>query len=122
VAEGKIPIINPEWSSDKSKAFSVPQINKAAVILPPNLTYGDTPRRIDYLRGPWMIQEDLALLKDFRLTEKVNFEMRASAQNALNRALLAAPNTTQNSSTFGFITTAQGNSPRTIQLGSRISF
>jgi len=122
VAEGKVPIINPEWSSDKSKAFSVPQINKAAVILPPNLTYGDTPRRIDYLRGPWMIQEDLALLKDFRLTEKVNFEMRASAQNALNRALLAAPNTTQNSSTFGFITTAQGNSPRTIQLGARISF
>lgn len=122
VADGTIPIINPDWSKDKSKAFSVPQINKAAIILPPNMAYGDTPRRIDYLRSPWTIQEDLALLKEFRVTEKVNLEMRASAQNALNRALLAAPNTTQNSSTFGFITTAQGNSPRNIQLGARISF
>src|SRR5207245_10439258 len=106
----------------RSKAFSVPEINKAAIVLPPNMTYGDTPRRISYLRGPWTIQEDLALLKDFRVTEKVNLEMRASAQNALNRALLAAPDTTQSSSTFGFITTAQANTPRTIQLGARISF
>jgi hypothetical protein len=122
VADGSVPLINPAWSSDKSAAFNVPQINKAAIVLPPNMTFGDTPRRISYFRTPWTIQEDLAMLKDFRITEKVNLEMRASASNAFNRALLAAPNTTQNSSTFGFITTAQGNAPRNIQLGARLSF
>jgi hypothetical protein len=128
VADGTIPLMNPAWSSDKSKAFSVPEINPSAIIQPPNMTYGDTPRRISYLRTPWTIQEDMALLKDFRVTEKVSLEIRASASNALNRARLAAPTnasdnrSTFGNSTFGFITSAQGNSPRTIQLGARISF
>ncbi len=122
VADGSMPLINPAWSSDKSVAFSVPKINKAAIVLPANMTYGDTPRRIPYLRTPWTIQEDLALLKNFKVTEKIDLEMRASASNALNRALLAAPNTSQSSSTFGMITAAQGNGPRNIQLGARLSF
>jgi len=116
------PLINPAWSSDKSVAFSVPQLNKAAFVLPPNMTYGDTPRRMDYLRSPWTINEDIAILKSFSVSEKAQLEVRASAANVANRALLAAPNTTQSASTFGMITTAQGNSPRTIQLGARVSF
>jgi hypothetical protein len=82
VADGSVPIINPDWSKDKSVAFSVPQINKAAFVLPPNMTYGDTPRRMSYLRSPWTVNEDLAILKEFRIHEKVNFEVRASASNA----------------------------------------
>ncbi len=122
VAGGSVPLINPAWRSDKSVAFSVPYLNKAAFVLPANMTYGDTPRRMSYLRAPWSINEDIALLKNFKLSENVNLEMRASASNAFNRALLAAPVTAQNNSTFGFITTAQGNSPRNIQLGARIFF
>ena len=68
------------------------------------------------------MQEDLALLKNFDITERVHLEVRASASNGSNRVVLAAPNTTQNSSTFGFITTAQSNAPRNIQLGARVSF
>ncbi|HJZ98446.1 MAG TPA: hypothetical protein VKE70_18175, partial [Candidatus Solibacter sp.] len=117
-----IPLINPAWSSDKSVAFSVPQLNKAAFVLPPNMVYGDTPRRMSYLRTPWTVQEDIALLKEFAFREKARLEIRASASNALNRVVLAAPNTTQSSSTFGFITTAQGNGPRNIQFGARVSF
>ena len=117
-----IPLINPAWSSDRSVAFSVPQLNKAAFVLPPNMVYGDTPRRMSYLRTPWTVQEDVALLKEFQVKERVRLEMRASASNALNRVVLAAPNTTQSSSTFGFITTAQGNGPRNIQFGARVSF
>jgi hypothetical protein len=122
VSDGSVPIINPAWSSDRSVAFNVPQINKAAFVLPPNMVYGDTPRRMSYLRTPWTVNEDLAILKEFRIKEKMNFELRASASNALNRVVLAAPNLTQNSSTFGFITTAQSNSPRNVQLGARFSF
>ncbi|MCX6602565.1 MAG: carboxypeptidase regulatory-like domain-containing protein, partial [Acidobacteria bacterium] len=65
VADGSVPLINPQWSSDKSVAFSVPYLNKAAFVLPPNMVYGDTPRRMNYLRTPWTINEDFALLKDF---------------------------------------------------------
>jgi hypothetical protein len=86
------------------------------------MTYGDTPRRMSYLRTPWTVNEDFALLKDFTIREGVNFELRASASNVLNRALLAAPVTAQNNSAFGFITNAQGNSPRNVQLGARLSF
>ena len=122
VADGSVPLRNPQWSSDKSVAFSVPYLNKAAFVLPPNMVYGDTPRRMDYLRTPWTINEDFSLLKDFKLTEKFNLELRASASNGFNRALLAAPVTAQNNSAFGFINTPQGNGPRNVQLGARISF
>lgn len=122
VAEGTVPLINPAWRSDKDIAFSVPYLNQAAFILPPNMTYGNTPRRMSYLRTPWTVNEDFAVIKDFNLTEKVNFEVRASASNVFNRATLAGPVTTQSNSMFGFITTAQGNSPRNVQMGARLSF
>ena len=131
VSTGVIPLINPAWSSDKSVAFSVPYLNPAAFVVPPNMAYGDTPRRLSYLRSPWTVQEDLALIKNFNLTEKFHLEMRASAQNALNRALLAAPdgnlllnivNMALNNINRGKITSAQGNGPRNIQLGARVSF
>ena len=122
VADGSVPLINPQWSSDKSVAFSVPYLNKAAFVLPPNMVYGDTPRRMSYLRAPWSINEDFAVLKDFKLGERFNLEVRASGSNAFNRALLAAPVTAQNNSAFGFINTPQGNGPRNVQLGTRISF
>ena len=122
VAEGTVPLINPAWSSDKNVAFSVPYLNPAAFVLPRNMTYGDTPRRMSYLRTPWTINEDFTAIKYFKVTEKVNFELRASASNVLNRATLAGPVTAQSNRAFGFITTAQGNSPRNVQLGARFSF
>ncbi|MBI2689215.1 MAG: TonB-dependent receptor [Acidobacteria bacterium] len=122
VSDGSVPLVNPAWSSDKSVAFSVPYLNKAAFVLPPNMVYGDTPRRMSYLRTPWTVNEDFALLKDFRLAEKVNLELRASGSNGFNRVVLAAPVTAQNNSAFGFINTPQGNSPRNVQMGARISF
>jgi hypothetical protein len=115
--------LNPNWT--KENAFTVPYLNKAAFVLPPNMTYGDTPRRISYLRTPWSVQEDVALIKNYAVTERVNFELRASASNALNRANFGSNagilNTTQSSPQFGLFT-GQGNAPRNIQLGARVSF
>lgn len=122
VADGSIPLINPQWSKDKSVAFSGPQLNRAAFVLPPNMVYGDTPRRMSYLRSPWSVNEDVAVLKNFGLTEKVGLEVRASASNVFNRALLAAPVTGFVAVNFGSIATAQGNGPRNVQLGARVSF
>jgi len=126
VSTGQIPLINPAWtwSHDNigtSALGRIPYLNPAAFVLPANMTYGDTPRQMSYLRTPWTVNEDIAILKIFNLTEKARMEIRASASNALNRVLFGGPNTTQNSADFGRIT-AQGNSPRNVQLGARFSF
>ena len=81
VAEGTVPLLNPEWSSDYSVAFTVPTLNKNAIELPPNMTYGNSPRRISQLRSPWSQSEQVALIKNFSIGEKASLEMRASAQN-----------------------------------------
>jgi hypothetical protein len=56
------------------------------------------------------------------LGESRYFEFRASAFNALNRHRLPGPNDNMDSSTFGYIVNAQGNSPRQIQFGLKFYF
>lgn len=126
VATGQIPLINPAWtwSHDNigtSALGRIPYLNPDAFVQPANMTFGDTPRQMSYLRTPWTVNEDLAILKDFQITEKTKLEIRASASNAINRVVFGSPNTTRSSADFGRIT-AQGNSPRNIQLGARFSF
>ncbi len=116
---GDIPLLNPAWN--EAKAFTVPYLNNAAFVLPANMTYGNTGRRLSFLRTPWTVQEDAALIRNFVISEKVKFELRASASNVLNRVTFASPNTTQSSSQFGLFT-GQGNGPRNIQMGGRFSF
>ena len=123
---GQIPLINPAWTWSHDNIGTtalgrIPYLNPAAFVLPPNMTYGDTPRQMSYLRRPWTVNEDLAILKNFVIREKGTLEIRASASNAPNRVVFGAPVTTQNSPDFGRIT-GQGNSPRTVQLGARLAF
>jgi hypothetical protein len=100
----------------------VPYLNKAAFRRPNNMEYGDTPRYVSFLRGPWTVNEDLSLLKNFNIDEHRYLELRASGSNGLNRHRLPGPNTNIEGSTFGMITQAQGNSPREIQFGLKFYF
>ncbi len=123
---GQVPLINPAWTWSHDNIGTtalgrIPYLNPAAFVLPPNMTYGDTPRQMPYLRRPWTVQEDLAILKNFVIHEKGNLEVRLSASNAPNRVVFGGPNTTQSSPDFGRIT-GTGNSPRSVQLGARLSF
>ena len=117
-----IPLINPAWNSSDAVAASVSELNKAAFVFPANMTYGNTPLRIAQLRGPKTINEDIAVLKNFHIAEKRYFEFRLSAFNALNRHIFPGPDTNMASSTFGFITSPQGNTPRNVQLGMKFYF
>jgi hypothetical protein len=126
VSNGQIPLINPAWAWSHDNIGTtaqgrIPYLNPAAFVLPPNMSYGDTPRQMSYLRRPWTVNEDVAILKNFKIREKGSLEIRASASNAPNRVVFNAPNTTFNSADFGRIT-SQGNSPRNVQLGARVSF
>ena len=93
--------------------------NTDAFAAPPAFTYGDVGRNSVY--GPGMQTMDLAIQRAFRLTEKLNFQFRGEAFNALNKVNLGTPNRYVNTPQFGTITMAM-TPGREIQLSARLSF
>ena len=93
--------------------------NPAAFAAPPAFTYGNVGRNSVY--GPPLQTMDLAVARNFRLTEQANFQFRAEAFNALNKTNLGTPNRYVNEPQFGTITMAM-TPGREIQLSARISF
>ncbi|MFN0086064.1 MAG: TonB-dependent receptor, partial [Blastocatellia bacterium] len=85
-------------------------------------TDGTSPRNV--LDGPGFRIVDLALSRDFNLTERVKLRFRAEATNAFNMVSLGQPGTAvptgATSATFGVITTA--NAMRRMQFGLRLTF
>ncbi len=73
------------------------------------------------IRGDGINQVDLSALKNTRLKEGVNLELRIEANNALNHPQFNTPNTTPTSSAFGRIT-SEFSWPRTTQIAAKIVF
>ena len=73
--------------------------NPSAFALPPPGQFGTAKRNI--LRGPAFEQFDLAIQKDFHLSEGTKLTFRAEAYNLLNRPNFAVPSNTQNPLTLG---------------------
>jgi hypothetical protein len=120
-----------------------PYINLNAFTPALPYTYGNAERTLN-CQGPGYQNSDISINKNFKLSEKVNFELRAEALNAFNNPEFSAPNVTltfqsipsgtlpNNSSaiqftdpsknaTTGSITSQLGFS-RIIQIGGRLSF
>jgi hypothetical protein len=93
--------------------------NPAAFAAPGAFTFGNVGRNSIY--GPGMQTLDLALQREFSVTEKIKFQFRAEFFNALNHTNLGTPNRFVNTPQFGTITEA-ATPGREIQLGARISF
>jgi hypothetical protein len=105
--------------------------NPSAFALPPPGQFGTAGRNI--LRGPTFVQFDLALQKDFHLSEGTKLTFGAEAYNLLNRPNFAVPSNTQSPLTLGgngdavfasnvgriFSTVGTG---RQIQLDARFTF
>ncbi len=89
----------------------------------PNTTYQFKyfPLAVPTARAPGVNNLDLSLSKSVKIRENVNLQIRADAFDALNHPNWGAPNVSPTSSAFGKIT-SQGNLPRTMQLGMRLSF
>jgi hypothetical protein len=94
-------------------------LNPAAFATPPAFTFGSAGRNSVY--GPGMQTLDLALLREFSITEKTKFQFRAEFFNALNRTNLGTPNRFVNTPQFGTITEV-ATPAREVQLSARISF
>jgi hypothetical protein len=74
------------------------------------------------VRGDGIRQFDLSLLKNTKLREGLNLEIRGEAYNAFNTPMFGAPSTSSpTSSAFGTVTT-QFSTARTIQLAGKIVF
>jgi hypothetical protein len=93
--------------------------NTAAFVAPPAFTFGNVGRNSVY--GPGLQTLDLALVRDFSVTERIKCNFRAEFFNALNHTNLGTPARFVNMPQFGTITetTTPG---REIQFSARLSF
>jgi hypothetical protein len=92
--------------------------NTAAFAFPAPGTFGNAGRNI--LEGPGFQNVNMSLLKNTRLTERVNLQFRAEAFNLFNHPNFNLPDNFLGSPTFGRITSARD--PRHIQFGLKLLF
>jgi len=78
--------------------------NTAAFLAPPAYTFGNTGRNTVY--GPGMQTLDVAVVREFTVTERLKFQIRGEFFNALNQVNLGTPNRFVNTPQFGTITEA----------------
>ena len=119
------PSVNPNFSGPANVGTPNEWFNPSAFILPPAGTYGNVGRNT--LRGPGLTDLDLSVLKDTRMTERLNLEFRAEFFNLLNHANFGIPArslfTTSGApvSSAGVITNTVTTS-RQIQFGLKLIF
>jgi hypothetical protein len=105
---------NPELSDPTTLQW----FNTAAFAFPPPGTFGNAGRNI--LDGPGFQNVNASLLKNTRITERVNLQFRAEAFNLFNHPNFNLPDNFLGSPTFGRITSARD--PRHIQFGLKLLF
>jgi len=81
--------------------------------------YGSTGRNL--LRGPGLVNFDLALFKGIPITEQYKLEFRAETFNLMNTPHFSNPNGDSSSANFMRITSAD-STQRTMRFGLRLSF
>ena len=87
--------------------------------LPGQFTYGNGGRNI--IRGDKLIQLDMSLFKNFKVTETKSFDFRAQVYNLTNTPSFSNPTTTVNLATGGQVTSTR-NLPRVFELGMKFNF
>lgn len=81
---------------------------------------GNTGR--NYFIAPVYNQLDLSILKKFRITERINFDLRADIRNLTNHPSFDNPTAVLTSSIFGRINDSVTNTARRIQFVGKLNF
>jgi hypothetical protein len=88
-------------------------------VLPAQYTYGNSGR--NSLRGDRLVQLDMSLIKNFKVTESKSFDFRAQVYNLTNTASFSSPGTSSNLATGGQVTSTR-NQPRLYEFGLKFTF
>ena len=119
-------VINPATGRASEGIGSTPFSGQVFFNNPPGTT-GTLER--NFINGPWYVNWDAGLIRNFRLSENVRFQVRAEAFNVLNRANFFIGNVSGtpagtsfdiNSVNFGKVNTTFD--PRIIQFVGRFEF
>jgi Carboxypeptidase regulatory-like domain/TonB-dependent Receptor Plug Domain len=81
---------------------------------------GNTGR--NFFLQPAYFQADVSLSKQFRVTERVNFDFRVDAKNFTNTPSFSAPTATLTSTIFGRINDSVDSAARRVQFSGSINF
>jgi len=109
---------NVVGNPDLSNPTTLQWFNTAAFAFPAPGTFGNAGRNI--LDGPGFQNVNVSLMKNTKLTERVNLQFRAEAFNLFNHPNFNLPDNFLGSPTFGRISSARD--PRHIQFGLKLLF
>jgi hypothetical protein len=112
-----------QWFNGCPIVAGAPNCTTGPYVYAPANTFGNYP--INTLYGPIFIQQDMSLMKTFRLTEKIGFTLRADSSNVFNHTNLGLPNTNVDETTAGQITSlaaGSANFMRRLQFSGTIRF
>ena len=93
-------------------------LNPSLYVNSPIGTYGNAGH--NSLRGPGYFDVDVAVTREFKLSERLTFHVRGEAFNVLNHPNFGSPNGNISSSTFGQIRSARD--PRILQASMKLIF
>jgi hypothetical protein len=109
------------WDGDFDPAKNR-YLNSAAFALPGSFQFGNSGYYLPNVLSPNYYNEDLAIVKNTRITERVTLQLRLEAFNALNRVVFSAPASNLGTpQTFGAIT-GQANAARNGQIALKLTF
>jgi hypothetical protein len=96
----------------------------SAFARPTGVGFGDVGRNT--MRGPGVVNLDLSLFRDFKITERFNLQFRVESFNVSNTPHFSNPNGDINSSNFGTIQSTQSadamGRSREFRFGFRLGF
>jgi hypothetical protein len=117
--------INGEWGSGDLLGARPQFLDRNAFMNPAPYTYGNTPGAGAFgLYQPGFWNEDLSVARQFSFTERFKLDFSAEAFNLANVVAFNGPATTSldiNNANFGRVTSQQ-NTPRSFQLGLKLTF
>jgi hypothetical protein len=79
------------------------------------------PSRLSGLRGPGINLWNSSLMRNFRITERMRFQLRSEWLNATNHSFFSNPNMSPTNKSFGTITATNGY-PRQIYFSGKLIF
>ena len=113
---------SPNQGQPADGVIGLQWLNEAAFEEPAPFTLGNASRNLPGIRGPWRLNFDLMLAKNFYWGERWRAQFRWEAYDFTNTPTFLLPNGALNSGNFGLVTGVLPNSRRIMQIGLRITF